>query len=129
MCGVLMAKKSDHFFIKPTFFQNKIYMYGGKIDATGNVTNQLWVFHIHNESWVQVTPEAKEQYAVVGHSAHVVTLEDGSVVMLVIFGHCPLYGYISNMQEYNLGRYSLTTCLYFSVQFATINQIHAKTEY
>uniref|UniRef100_A0A8C3S0Y5 Attractin n=1 Tax=Chelydra serpentina TaxID=8475 RepID=A0A8C3S0Y5_CHESE len=82
--------------------ENKIYMYGGKIDTTGNVTNQLWVFLIHNESWVQMTPKAKEQYAVVGHSAHIVTLEDGSAVMLVIFGHCPLYGYISNVQEYNL---------------------------
>uniref|UniRef100_F7FYQ6 Attractin n=2 Tax=Ornithorhynchus anatinus TaxID=9258 RepID=F7FYQ6_ORNAN len=82
--------------------QNKIYMYGGKIDATGNVTNQLWAFHIHNESWVPLSPKAKEQYAVVGHSAHVVTRADGSAVMLVIFGHCPLYGYMSNVQEYDL---------------------------
>ncbi|XP_032621716.1 attractin isoform X1 [Chelonoidis abingdonii] len=82
--------------------ENKIYMYGGKIDATGNVTNQFWVFHIHNESWVRVIPKTKEQYAVVGHSAHIITLGDGSAVMLVIFGHCPLYGYISDVQEYNL---------------------------
>nr|XP_033809079.1 attractin [Geotrypetes seraphini] len=82
--------------------QDKIYMYGGKIDATGNVTNDLWVFHIQNQSWVQVIVNTKEQYAVVGHSAHIVTLNDESVVMLVIFGHCPLYGYISNIQEYNL---------------------------
>lgn len=80
-------------------------MYGGKIDSTGNVTNELRVFHIHNESWVLLTPKAKEQYAVVGHSAHIVTLKTGRVVMLVIFGHCPLYGYISNVQEYDLGRY------------------------
>uniref|UniRef100_A0A8D2LY41 Attractin n=1 Tax=Varanus komodoensis TaxID=61221 RepID=A0A8D2LY41_VARKO len=83
---------------------NKIYMYGGKIDETGNVTSELWVFHIANQSWVHVTPKAKEQYAVVGHSAHIVTLDSGSVVMLVIFGHCALYGYISSVQEYNLGR-------------------------
>nr|XP_016851784.1 PREDICTED: attractin [Anolis carolinensis] len=84
------------------FHENKIYMYGGKIDESGNVTNELWVFHIANQSWVQAFPKAKEQYAVVGHSAHIVPLDDGSVVMLVIFGHCPLYGYISNVQEYNL---------------------------
>lgn len=81
-------------------------MYGGKIDSTGNVTNELRVFHIHNESWVLLAPKAKEQYAVVGHSAHIVTLKTGRVVMLVIFGHCPLYGYISNVQEYDLGRYT-----------------------
>ncbi|KFW75824.1 Attractin, partial [Manacus vitellinus] len=82
--------------------EDNIYMYGGKIDATGNVSSQLWVFHISNQSWAQVAPKAKEQYAVVGHSAHIVTLRDNSTVMLVIFGHCPLYGYISNVQEYNL---------------------------
>ncbi|XP_033891470.3 attractin-like [Acipenser ruthenus] len=81
--------------------EDKIYMYGGKMDSSGNVTNQLWVFHIRNQSWVQVSPKAKEQYAVVGHSAHKVQLADDSVVMLVIFGHCPLYGYISKVQEYN----------------------------
>ncbi|KAK1175385.1 attractin-like isoform X1 [Acipenser oxyrinchus oxyrinchus] len=81
--------------------EGKIYMYGGKMDSSGNVTNQLWVFHIGNQSWVQVSPKAKEQYAVVGHSAHKVQLADDSVVMLVIFGHCPLYGYISKVQEYN----------------------------
>ncbi|KAG2465647.1 ATRN protein, partial [Polypterus senegalus] len=83
-------------------FKDKIYMYGGKIDSTGNVTNQLWVFYIQNQSWVLVNPKAKEQYAVVGHSAHIIRLLDDSVVMLVIFGHCPLYGYISKVQEYNL---------------------------
>ncbi|MBZ3891410.1 Attractin [Sciurus carolinensis] len=83
---------------------DKIYMYGGKIDSTGNVTNELRVFHIHNESWVLLTPKAKEQYAVVGHSAHIVTLKTGRVVMLVIFGHCPLYGYINNVQEYDLDK-------------------------
>ncbi|ETE56962.1 Attractin, partial [Ophiophagus hannah] len=66
-------------------------MYGGKIDETGNVTTELWVFHISNHSWVPLVPKAKEQYAVVGHSAHMVTLQDGTAVMLVLFGHCPLY--------------------------------------
>ncbi|KAJ1213302.1 hypothetical protein NDU88_000940 [Pleurodeles waltl] len=83
--------------------KDKIYMYGGKKDETGNVTNQLWVLNVKNQSWSLVIPQVKEQYAVVGHSAHIVTLEDGNTVMLVIFGHCPLYGYISSIQEYNLG--------------------------
>ncbi|KAF7663964.1 hypothetical protein LDENG_00194320, partial [Lucifuga dentata] len=84
--------------------EGKIYMYGGKIDSTGNVSSQLWVFHIQNQSWVLLNPRAKEQYAVVGHSAHVVPpLQEGdSPVMLVLFGHCPLYGYISQVQEYNI---------------------------
>ncbi|CAB1335740.1 unnamed protein product, partial [Coregonus sp. 'balchen'] len=73
----------------------KIYMYGGKIDSTGNVTSQLWVFHIQNQTWVSLSARSQDQWAVVGHSAHVVPplLEGGSPVMLVFFGHCPLYGY------------------------------------
>lgn len=93
------------FNVKSAFFQDDIYMYGGKIDATGNVTSQLWVFHIPTQTWAQVTPQAKEQYAVVGHSAHIITGPGDSAVMLVIFGHCPLYGYISNVQEYNLSEW------------------------
>ncbi|KAF5894841.1 attractin isoform X1, partial [Clarias magur] len=86
--------------------EDKIYMYGGKIDSTGNVTSELWVFHMKNQSWELLNPRAKEQYAVVGHSAHIVHLQpDGSEpVMLVIFGHCPLYGYISQVQQYNIGK-------------------------
>uniref|UniRef100_A0A3B3Y8X0 Attractin n=1 Tax=Poecilia mexicana TaxID=48701 RepID=A0A3B3Y8X0_9TELE len=84
--------------------EGKIYMYGGKIDSTGNVSSQLWVFHIQNQTWVLLNPRPKDQYAVVGHSAHIVppTQEWDSPVMLVLFGHCPLYGYISNVQEYNI---------------------------
>lgn len=98
-------------------------MYGGKIDSTGNVTNELRVFHIHNESWVLLTPKAKEQYAVVGHSAHIVTLKTGRVVMLVIFGHCPLYGYISNVQEYDLGRCICSRGSFLNIRFKTFTLI------
>ncbi|KAM8938952.1 attractin [Pelodytes ibericus] len=84
------------------YYKEKLYMYGGKIDSTGNVTNDVWVFHIQNQSWVHIPPKTKDHYAVVGHSAHIVTLDDGKVVMLVFFGHCPLYGYISSIQQYDL---------------------------
>uniref|UniRef100_A0A672HZK2 Attractin n=1 Tax=Salarias fasciatus TaxID=181472 RepID=A0A672HZK2_SALFA len=88
--------------------EGKIYMYGGKIDSTGNVSSQLWVFHIQNQTWVLLSPRVKEQYAVVGHSAHMVPplQEGGGAVMLVLFGHCPLYGYVSHVQEYNLAKNS-----------------------
>lgn len=87
--------------------QGKIYMYGGKIDSTGNVSSQLWVFHVQNQTWVLLSPQiTQDQYAVVGHSAHVVppVQEGSSPTMLVLFGHCPLYGYISHVQEYNIGK-------------------------
>lgn len=104
-CMVSSASTSPVNRRLPVSPQHKIYMYGGKIDSTGNITNQLWVFHIHNQSWVLASPRAKEQYAVVGQSAHVVQLAQDSSVMLVIFGHCPLYGYISKVQEYNIGEW------------------------
>lgn len=81
-------------------------MYGGKIDSTGNVSSQLWVFYIQNQTWVLLNPRGKDQYAVVGHSAHIVTpIQEGvGPVMLVFFGHCPLYGYVSKVQAYNIGK-------------------------
>ncbi|XP_061156514.1 attractin isoform X2 [Syngnathus typhle] len=87
-------------------YEGKVYMYGGKMDSTGNVSSQLWVFHVQNQTWALLSPRIKEQYAVVGHSAHVVPpLQEGdSPVMLVLFGHCPLYGYMSLVQEYNIQR-------------------------
>lgn len=88
-------------------------MYGGKIDSTGNVSSQLWVFHIQNQTWVLLSPQVtQEQYAVVGHSAHVVppVQTDSSPTMLVLFGHCPLYGYISQVQEYDIGKTGDVTC-------------------
>lgn len=84
-------------------------MYGGKIDSTGNVSSQLWVFHIQNQTWVLLSPQvAQEQYAVVGHSAHIVppVQKDSSATMLVLFGHCPLYGYVNQVQEYDIGKMS-----------------------
>lgn len=90
-------------------------MYGGKIDSTGNVSSQLWVFHIQNQTWVLLSPQiSQDQYAVVGHSAHIVppAQEGSSPTMLVLFGHCPLYGYISQVQEYNIGKiWSSPACL------------------
>ncbi|TSW48764.1 Attractin [Bagarius yarrelli] len=89
-----------------SWMSDKIYMYGGKIDSTGNVTSELWVFHTRNQSWELLNPRAKEQYAVVGHSAHLVHLQPDGLepAMLVIFGHCPLYGYISQVQQYNIAK-------------------------
>ncbi|XP_075873521.1 attractin isoform X2 [Nelusetta ayraudi] len=86
--------------------EGKILMYGGKIDSSGNVSSQLWVFHVQNQTWVLLSPRVQEQYAVVGHSAHVVPpLREGDdPLMLVLFGHCPLYGYVSHVQEYNLAK-------------------------
>uniref|UniRef100_A0A7N8Y458 Attractin-like 1b n=1 Tax=Mastacembelus armatus TaxID=205130 RepID=A0A7N8Y458_9TELE len=89
-------------------YQDDIYMFGGKLEAGwGNVTDELWVFSVYSRTWQRrnpvVGPPAQAQiYAVEGHSAHCVTLEDGEVIMLVIFGYSPIYSYISNVQEYNM---------------------------
>lgn len=82
-------------------YKDKLYMYGGKIDTTGKVTDQLWVFHVQNTSWAQLFPKGKERYSVVGHSAHIVNPNGGGPVMLVFFGHCPLYSFIPYVQQYD----------------------------
>ncbi|XP_054653983.1 attractin-like protein 1 isoform X3 [Dunckerocampus dactyliophorus] len=84
--------------------QDDMYMFGGKLEAgPGNVTNELWVFNIPRRAWLLRTPATPPPYAVEGHSAHVVQLAGGEVVMLVFFGHSPGYSYVSGVLEYDLG--------------------------
>uniref|UniRef100_H2LJV7 Attractin like 1 n=1 Tax=Oryzias latipes TaxID=8090 RepID=H2LJV7_ORYLA len=88
--------------------QDDIYMFGGKLEAgLNNVTDELWVFNIPNRTWQRRNPVVGslaqvQVYAVEGHTAHCVSLDSGDTIMLVIFGHSPIYSYISYVQEYNL---------------------------
>ncbi|XP_035260007.1 attractin-like protein 1 isoform X1 [Anguilla anguilla] len=87
-------------------YQDDVYMFGGKMEGgVGNVTDELWVFNLPSRSWSQRSPNVLAHgqiYAVEGHSAHIVELDNGDVVMVVFFGYSSIYSYISNVQEYNL---------------------------
>ncbi|XP_067909066.1 attractin-like protein 1 isoform X1 [Heterodontus francisci] len=89
-----------------TLYQDNIYMYGGKIDTdNGNITNELWIFNIPTLSWTRKTPTVLahgQQYDVEGHSAHIIEMDSGDVIMIIIFGYSALYGYINSVQEYNI---------------------------
>ncbi|XP_010783027.1 attractin-like protein 1 [Notothenia coriiceps] len=90
-------------------YQDDIYMFGGKLEAgLMNATEELWVFNLPSRTWQRRTPAGGAQtqiYAVEGHSAHCVLLDEGEAIMLVIFGYSPIYSYVSNVQEYNLTPY------------------------
>uniref|UniRef100_A0A674JRZ3 Attractin-like protein 1 n=1 Tax=Terrapene triunguis TaxID=2587831 RepID=A0A674JRZ3_9SAUR len=85
-------------------YQEDIYMYGGKIETNnGNVTDELWIFSINSQTWSTKIPAILvhgQQYAVEGHSAHIVELDSRDVVMIIIFGYSAVYGYTSSVQEY-----------------------------
>ncbi|XP_039403593.1 attractin-like protein 1 isoform X2 [Mauremys reevesii] len=85
-------------------YQEDIYMYGGKIETNnGNVTDELWIFNINSQTWSTKIPAILvhgQQYAVEGHSAHIVELDSRDVVMIIIFGYSAVYGYTSSVQEY-----------------------------
>ncbi|XP_061412599.1 attractin-like protein 1 isoform X1 [Lethenteron reissneri] len=88
--------------------QSGIYMYGGRVEASsGNVSSELWWLDVTTLAWTRLVPQVapgprRQQFAVVGHSAHIVPLSAGTSVMLVFFGHCPTHGYVNFVQEYNL---------------------------
>lgn len=96
--------------IFPSLKQDDIYMYGGKIETnTGNVTDELWIFNIPSQTWSIRIPAMLvhgQQYAVEGHSAHIVELDSRDVIMLVIFGYSVIYGYTSSVQEYYISKLS-----------------------
>lgn len=86
--------------------QENIFMYGGRMETSdGNVTDELWVFNVRSQSWSTKTPTVlghSQQYAVEGHSAHIMELDSRDVVMIVIFGYSAIYGYTSSIQEYHI---------------------------
>lgn len=94
--------------IFPSLKQDDIYMYGGKIETnTGNVTDELWIFNIPSQTWSLRIPAVLvhgQQYAVEGHSAHIVELDSRDAIMLVIFGYSVIYGYTSSVQEYYISK-------------------------
>uniref|UniRef100_UPI00358EE444 attractin-like protein 1 isoform X2 n=1 Tax=Myxine glutinosa TaxID=7769 RepID=UPI00358EE444 len=87
-------------------YEDSIFMYGGRTEQlAGNVTDELWVFDIPKRTWsirVPKTSKLHRKYAAVGHTAHIVEISRRDPVMLVFFGHNPVFGYLSNIQEYNL---------------------------
>uniref|UniRef100_G3NTX7 Attractin-like 1b n=1 Tax=Gasterosteus aculeatus aculeatus TaxID=481459 RepID=G3NTX7_GASAC len=107
--GTSLARASQKAVVhEKVMWVDDIYMFGGKLEAGwGNVTDELWAFNVPSRTWQRrnpaVGPPAQAQiFAVEGHSAHCVLLEDGEALMLVIFGYSPIYSHISNVQEYNL---------------------------
>ncbi|KFW82993.1 Attractin-like 1, partial [Manacus vitellinus] len=112
-----------------------IYMYGGKIETNnGNVTDELWIFNIHSQTWSSRTPAVLvhgQQYAVEGHSAHIVELDSRDVVMIIIFGYSSIYGYTSIVQEYYISKsnnfyHILIKKYYFSSQYQSYFQKEKK---
>ena len=83
-------------------------MYGGRTEQlAGTVTDELWVFDIPKRTWSLSVPKISKphrKYAAVGHTAHIVEISGRDPVMLVFFGHNPIFGYLSNIQEYNLSK-------------------------
>uniref|UniRef100_A0A8C6WF45 Attractin n=1 Tax=Neogobius melanostomus TaxID=47308 RepID=A0A8C6WF45_9GOBI len=84
--------------------EGKIYMYGGKIDSTGNVSSQL------GSSTSRTRPGS---CSVPGPRTSTLWLDTpptcaapsgrGQCCDARHVWHCPLYGYISQVQEYNIG--------------------------
>lgn len=110
-CAVQMLSFCNPLFAFSSLFQflqEDIYMYGGKIETNnGNVTDELWIFNIPSQTWSSRTPAVLvhgQQYAVEGHSAHVVELDSRDVVMIIIFGYSAIYGYTSIVQEYYISK-------------------------
>ncbi|XP_061646181.1 attractin-like protein 1 isoform X7 [Phyllopteryx taeniolatus] len=84
-------------------YQDDMYMFGGKLESgPGDVTDELWVFDIPRRAWSPRTPAAPPPYALEGHTAHVVQLAPGEPAMLVFFGYSPVYGFVSEVLEYNI---------------------------
>lgn len=108
-------------------------MYGG-VEENGLVSGELWAYDINSQTWENITVRlepcgrggvSSEQgvnhtgtvivallpcgpLRSAGHTATLVPghLSRRSDMMVVIFGHSPIYGYLNTVQEYHFGEYS-----------------------
>ncbi|XP_046382799.1 attractin-like protein 1 isoform X2 [Ischnura elegans] len=111
-------------------FGDKIFMYGG-VEENGLVSGELWAYDINSQTWENITVRlepcgrggvSSEQgvnhtgtvivallpcgpLRSAGHTATLVPghLSRRSDMMVVIFGHSPIYGYLNTVQEYHFG--------------------------
>ena len=91
--------------------QGHIYVYGGV--AEGRVVNELWRLDTLRNTWslINITVSANQTSGQgtgqqtmplpgSGHTAHVVNR-----TMYVVFGYSPAYGYMNQVQTFQLGLY------------------------
>ncbi|XP_014667846.1 PREDICTED: attractin-like protein 1 [Priapulus caudatus] len=75
---------------------DQLWLYGGYIGNTAIA--DLWMYSITNNTWSHMSTQGNtnQNLAVFGHTATVV-----GDIMVIIFGHHPIYGYINTVQEFN----------------------------
>ncbi|MBZ3871502.1 Attractin-like protein 1 [Sciurus carolinensis] len=85
---------------------HKAVLHGKFMWVIGGYTFNYSSFQmVLNQSWSTKTPTVLghgQQYAVEGHSAHIMELDSRDVVMIIIFGYSAIYGYTSSIQEYHI---------------------------
>lgn len=79
-------------------------MYGGVVGDV--ISDEFWQFNTTSREWLAIDLEviqsqhsSSQWRAVSGHTAHVI-----DSIMYVIFGHSPVYGYMSTVQECDLSK-------------------------
>lgn len=95
-------------------FNHKLIMFGG-ILKNGSITNQIWEFDIFQEAWqiiVGTSQHPDEFCCPIASAGHTATLVGNT--MIIIFGYNPTYGYLNDVQHFNLG---LFFTLFFLVTF------------
>lgn len=70
-------------------WQNSILVYGGLKLNDYSITNEFWKFNVTTQAWSQVTSAGQLQPMLFGHTAHLVQMNDGREMMIVIFGFHP----------------------------------------
>lgn len=81
--------------------QNKLYMFGGVEE--NETSRDLWTYSTTAGTWSVQRYTSTVPMGVTGHTAHIIR-----GVMYVLFGYSPIYGYQNRIQEYNIGKASLS---------------------
>ena len=86
------------------FGNNMLFVYGGRITVTDEVTNEIWLFVMGTSFIEQVnTKNTKNGYeapALVDHKSVNCQLRNGTEIILTVFGYSPKFSYVNWIQEF-----------------------------
>ena len=87
-------------------WNNSLFVFGGKLIENETTVGELWKYDVLSHNWSLVEYEigfnrSKSNLKLAGHSADLVTFDNGTEVMIVMFGYHPTIGFSPFIYEYD----------------------------
>ena len=82
--------------------QHRLWVYGGRISTTEEITNEMWIYDIFLQNWSKVETDnfSSRVPKLVDHRSIHCNLRNGTNIILTVFGYSPKYGFTNWIHEF-----------------------------